>query len=338
MINLLNTLKRKRNEEAFTLLELIIVVVILGILAAIAIPIFTKQQESASGATLKTDLRNAATVMTTEKATHGKFPKYIPSFNTVSDNNQIILDTENSGNDGFCLVGQNTATKEILYYSSSKGKVTSNADDCASTLDNGSGGKYMSFQAENAATLTDKKAVIIKNPNQSSSTAFKNEIAAYGYGQVDVIVGSDSLDYSAVSKYDFIFINYAWWTAPGYWWIDTALNEGKVILADGNDTNSSRFYIKSGERMSTPGGYNPTFNGGLTPSYPYLFSAEAWGGNDSWNCVKEVDAVTIATVNVEGKTCYTMWGKNVGPGKLVYMSYVKGNDKVFISALNWLTS
>lgn len=338
MINLLTILKRKRNEEAFTLLELIIVVIILGILAAIAIPIFVKQQEAASGATLKTDLRNAATVMTTEKATHGKFPKYIPSFNTVSDNNLIILDTENSGNDGFCLVGQNTASKEILYYSSSVGKVTTNVEDCNNTLNKSSGGKYFSFQQDNTTNLTDKKAVIVRNPNHSTSTAFKNEIAAYGYGQVDIIPGTESLDYSAVSDYDFIFINYAWWSAPGYPWINTALNEGKVILVDGNDTGSAQYYVKSSERINTPGGYEPTFNSGLTPSYPYLFSAEAWSGNDSWNCVKDVNAVSIATVNVEGKTCHTMWGKNVGAGKLIYMSYVKGNDKVFTSALNWLTS
>lgn len=56
----MNTLKTKlqttRNEDGFTLMELIIVVVIIAILAAIAIPIFSNQQKAAVGATLKSDV------------------------------------------------------------------------------------------------------------------------------------------------------------------------------------------------------------------------------------------------------------------------------------------
>lgn len=338
MFNLLNTLKRKRNEEAFTLLELIIVVVIIGILAVIAIPIFVNQQESASGATLKTDLRNAATVMVTEKASKGKFPAYIPSFNTTSPNNQILLDPANSGPDGFCLVGQNTATAEILYYSSTKGAVTSNEADCTSTLDNSSGGKYMSFQGVKSEELNTKKALIIK-PSGQTNTTFRNDLLAFGYGEVDIIWTSAAIDYSEVSDYDLIFINFSWWTAPGYSWIGTALNDGKKILVDGNDTSSSRYYATSGFNLSSPGGYTPTFNSGLSPSFPYLFTATAWSGNDHWRCTTDINAVSLATTEALGSTCHTMWGKNVGSGKFVYMTYItSGSVKVMNSALNWLTS
>ena len=50
-----------RNKKGFTLIELLIVVVIIGILAAIAIPKFANTKEKAYLATMKADLRNLAT-------------------------------------------------------------------------------------------------------------------------------------------------------------------------------------------------------------------------------------------------------------------------------------
>ena len=49
-----------RSREGFTLIELLIVVVIIGILAAIAIPKFANTKEKAVVASMKSDLRNLA--------------------------------------------------------------------------------------------------------------------------------------------------------------------------------------------------------------------------------------------------------------------------------------
>ena len=61
------------NRKGFTLIELLIVVVIIGILAAIAIPKFAATKDKAKLASVKSDVRNA---MTAEEAYFSDFAKY----------------------------------------------------------------------------------------------------------------------------------------------------------------------------------------------------------------------------------------------------------------------
>src|SRR5437016_9807223 len=64
------------NRKGFTLIELLIVVVIIGILAAIAIPKFANTNEKAYLASMKSDLRN---LVTAEEAYFADSVKYSAS-------------------------------------------------------------------------------------------------------------------------------------------------------------------------------------------------------------------------------------------------------------------
>ena len=63
-----------RKQAGFTLIELLIVIAIIAILAAIAIPQFLKYKQGAYLDSVRSDVKNAVTAMESYQATNGAYP------------------------------------------------------------------------------------------------------------------------------------------------------------------------------------------------------------------------------------------------------------------------
>ena len=66
--------------RGFTLVEILIVVVILGILAAIVIPRFTTASQSARTNGLRSELQNLRKIVSLFKEEHGRLPNLVPDW------------------------------------------------------------------------------------------------------------------------------------------------------------------------------------------------------------------------------------------------------------------
>jgi type IV pilus assembly protein PilA len=109
------------NRKGFTLIELLIVVVIIGILAAIAIPKFANTKDKAKIASMKSDLRN---LVSAQEGHFADFAQYATSAGASPATTTKVVFSPTTGNDltivsggtgGFSATITNTSLSETKH-------------------------------------------------------------------------------------------------------------------------------------------------------------------------------------------------------------------------------
>ena len=132
---MLTRINKHRDEAGFTLIELLVVVIIIGILAAIAIPVFLNQRNSARNASVQQDLRTVATSLETWYTDNLGYPAGTETgwaAPALSPDNVVSVAYDTTG-EIYTITGCNTAANVTYSYVSNAGGLSQTTTEEACT-------------------------------------------------------------------------------------------------------------------------------------------------------------------------------------------------------------
>ena len=142
MQDIISRLRAKKQDEGFTLIELLVVVVIIGVLVAIAVPVYLNYRQGAADKSAQSDVRGAVSAVEQFYTNNGnRYPNDVPA--TTGTNGKVTLTVGAGSTDGVvnlsdgtniqlknngatyvvCAFNDNGTTGKVYVYNSNGGSV-----------------------------------------------------------------------------------------------------------------------------------------------------------------------------------------------------------------------
>jgi type IV pilus assembly protein PilA len=150
MHEVINRLRTKKNDEGFTLIELLVVVVIIGVLVAIAVPVYLNYRKGAADKSAQSDVRGAVSAVE-------QF--YTDNGNTLPDSISNTTDPKT----GLVLkIGSGTNTQTATMSDKTQMAFVNNTDGTYKLCGNNTGGsgKWYVYNSATGGSVSAASAAI----------------------------------------------------------------------------------------------------------------------------------------------------------------------------------